>query len=60
MTQIAIRIVRCWLVYETFQRMVLDARTRVAIDQHEKFKGAKELFVVFVTRDTRNNKQPGN
>ena len=48
-------------LYETFQRMVLDARTRVAIDQQlEKFKGAKGLFGMDMAIDTRNMKQPGN
>ncbi|XP_068483432.1 uncharacterized protein [Phaseolus vulgaris] len=37
-------------LYETFQRMVSDARTRVAIDQQlEKFKGAKGLFGMNMT-----------
>ncbi|XP_068483376.1 uncharacterized protein [Phaseolus vulgaris] len=46
-------------LYETFQRIVLDIRTRVAIDQQlEKFKGAKGLFGMNIAIDTRNMKQP--
>ena len=48
-------------LYETFERMVLDVSTRVTIDQQlEKFKGAKELFGMYMAIATRNKKQPGN
>ena len=48
-------------LYETFQIMVLDARTRVAINQQlGKFKEAKRLFGMDMAINTRNMKQPGN
>jgi len=38
--------------------MVLDARTRVAIDQQlEKFKGAKEPFGMDMAIHAKNNKK---
>lgn len=41
--------------------MVLDTRTRVAIDQQlEKFKEYKGIFGMNMAIDTRNNKQPDN
>nr|KYP34797.1 hypothetical protein KK1_044202 [Cajanus cajan] len=46
-------------LYETFQRMVPDIRTRVIIDQQlEKFKGAKEIFGMDMAIATRDKKQP--
>ncbi|RDX92342.1 hypothetical protein CR513_25542, partial [Mucuna pruriens] len=45
-------------LYETLERMVPDRRTRFAMDQLEKFKGAKGLFGMNMAIDTRDKKQP--
>ncbi|KAK7395822.1 hypothetical protein VNO78_16393 [Psophocarpus tetragonolobus] len=48
-------------LYDTFQRMVLDTRTRIRLDQQlEKFKGAKGLFGMNMAIDTRDKKQPND